>query len=82
MNAHPAGPLADAIRDHVTRLDCVEIETHSIRTFHFAEMIAADTAADHEPGYDREMLFAATVLHDLGLGPHAPGRQRIPALAR
>jgi hypothetical protein len=34
-------------------------------------------AQDAEPaGYDRQLLFAATAMHDLGLGPDAEGQQR------
>lgn len=70
------GCTADAIRSRLQEIRSVEIERHSLRTFHFAEMIAKDTGAEHEPGYDRDLLFAATALHDLGLGPDAGGRER------
>lgn len=76
MDTEPTGRIADAIRSRLEEIRCAEIERHSLRTFHFAEMLARDTGAEREPGYDRGLLFAATALHDLGLGSATPGRER------
>lgn len=72
----PASPCAVAALSIVRRSEAEAIANHSIRSFFFAEMLAhhAELAAD--PDYDRELLFAATVMHDLGTGALAAGRER------
>jgi len=68
----PTGPLADVVFSALEPLP-EPLRNHSLRTFVFAELIADET----EPGgYERQLLFAATAMHDLGLGPDAEGRQR------
>jgi HD domain-containing protein len=49
---------------------------HSIRSFLFARLLAEHEGCRDDPAYDAELLFAATVLHDLGVGTLAPGRTR------
>jgi HD domain len=72
----PAGPLADAslgiARASVSR----SILDHSIRSFLFARLLADHEGCLHDPGYDEDLLFAATVMHDLGLGERATGEAR------
>jgi HD domain-containing protein len=72
----PAGPLADAslaiARASVSR----SILDHSIRSFLFARLLADHAGCLHDAGYDEDLLFAATVMHDLGLGEHATGEAR------
>ncbi|MCC2033381.1 HD domain-containing protein [Microbacterium allomyrinae] len=74
--ALPTGPMADGILAAVHASESGALARHSIRTFLFAEIIAARSGADAHPEYDRDVLFAATVLHDLGLGSEAPGSER------
>ena len=49
---------------------------HSIRTFLFARLLAEHEGCLNDAAYDEELLFAATVMHDLGLGEHARGQAR------
>jgi hypothetical protein len=71
----PTGPLVDAVLGALEALPDA-LRNHSLRTFVFAELIAGETGECDAPGYDRELLFAAAGLHDLGLGPGATGQQR------
>ena len=49
---------------------------HSIRSFLFARFLAAEEGCLNDAGYDEDLLFAATVMHDLELGEHASGEAR------
>jgi HD superfamily phosphodiesterase len=49
---------------------------HSVRSFLFGELLAAREGMRPGAEYDREALFLGCVLHDLGLGAAAPGKQR------
>ena len=72
----PRGALADAslaiARSSVSR----PIVDHSIRTFLFARALAKHEGFLDDADYDEDLLFAATVMHDLGLGEHATGKAR------
>jgi len=72
----PTGSLADAslavARASVTR----SIVDHSIRSFLFARLLAEEEGSLHDSDYDEDLLFAAAVMHDLGLGEHATGEAR------
>ncbi len=72
----PTGTLADAslaiARASVSR----SIVDHSIRSFLFARLLADDAGCLNDADYDEDLLFAATVMHDLGLGEHATGEAR------
>jgi hypothetical protein len=72
----PTGSLADAslaiARSSVSR----SILDHSIRSFLFARSLADEEGSLHDADYDEDLLFAATVMHDLGLGEHATGEAR------
>ncbi len=72
----PTGRLADAslaiARSSVRR----SIVDHSIRSFLFARLLADREGSLVDVEYDEDMLFAATVMHDLGLGEHATGEAR------
>jgi hypothetical protein len=72
----PAGPLADASLT-VARASASEpIADHSIRSFLFARLFAEHEGCLKDAAYDEQLLFAATVMHDLGLGDHAQGQAR------
>jgi HD domain len=72
----PTGALADAslaiARSSVSR----PIVDHSIRSFLFARLLANDEGRLDDADYDEDLLFAAAVMHDLGLGEHATGEAR------
>jgi len=72
----PTGSLADAsltiARSSVSR----SILDHSIRSFLFARLLADQEGALNHAEYDEDLLFAATVMHDLGLGVLAKGEAR------
>ena len=72
----PTGSLADAslvvARTSVKR----SIVDHSIRSFLFARLLAEEEGSLHDSDYDEDLLFAAAVMHDLGLGEHATGEAR------
>jgi HD domain-containing protein len=72
----PLGPLADAslaiARSSVSR----PIVDHSVRSFLFARLLADRDGSLKDADYDEDLLFAATVMHDLGLGERATGEAR------
>jgi hypothetical protein len=72
----PTGALADAslaiARSSVSR----PIVDHSIRTFLFARLLADHEGCLDDADYDEDLLFAASVMHDLGLGERATGEAR------
>ena len=72
----PTGALADAslaiARSSMSR----PIVDHSIRSFLFARLLANHEGCLDDADYDEDLLFAATVMHDLGLGEHATGEAR------
>ena len=49
---------------------------HSVRSYLFGELLAAHEGMRPGAEYDREALFLGCVLHDLGVGTAAPGKQR------
>src|SRR6266850_7691998 len=72
----PTGALADAslaiARSSVSR----PIVAHSILSFFFARLLADREGCLNDADYDEDLLFAATVMHDLGLGERARGEAR------
>ena len=72
----PTGALADAslaiARSSVSR----PIVDHSIRSFLFARLLADHDGCLDDADYDEDLLFAANVMHDLGLGERATGEAR------
>src|SRR3989442_8239335 len=72
----PTGALADAsiaiARSSVSR----PIVDHSIRSFLFARLLADLQGCLDDADYDEDLLFAANVMHDLGLGERATGEAR------
>jgi len=74
--ALPTGPLVDASLELVRSTESQPIADHSIRSFLFARLFAEREGALNDAAYDEELLFAATVMHDLGLGEHARGHAR------
>jgi hypothetical protein len=74
--ALPSGPLADASHALVRRSESASIADHSVRSFLFARLLAEQEGCLDDAAYDEDLLFAACVMHDLGLGTLAPGQAR------
>ena len=74
--ALPSGPLADASLALARQTESTPIADHSIRSFLFARLLAEQEGSVHDAAYDEDLLFAACVLHDLGLGTLAAGQAR------
>jgi hypothetical protein len=72
----PTSPLAVAVLDAVLGSESEAVANHSIRSYLFAQLLAEHEGMLNHDDYDPELLFAATVMHDLGLGDRAPGQQR------
>src|ERR1700722_11583726 len=72
----PAGPLANAALTIVRSSESAAVANHSLRSFYFAELLAAHEGGQQDAGYDPELLFAATVMHDLRTGALAKGEAR------
>jgi hypothetical protein len=72
----PHGPLAEASLVAATELTTESIVNHSIRSFLFARLVAEREGALNDADYDEDLLFAATVMHDLGLSEQAPAEAR------
>src|SRR5271170_2702024 len=74
--ALPAGPLAEAALSLAQRTESTPVADHSIRSFLFARLLAHQDGSSGDAAYDENLLFAACILHDLGLGATAPGKER------
>jgi len=72
----PAGPLAEAALTIARSSESASVANHSLRSFFFAELLAAHEGCRQDAAYDRDLLFAATVMHDLGVGSLAKGEAR------
>ncbi len=74
--ALPPGPLAAASLSLVQATASAPIADHSIRTFLYARLLAGHEGRLNDAAYDEDLLFAACVMHDLGLGSLAAGQAR------
>src|ERR1700678_457850 len=74
--AMPAGPLAGAALSLAQRTESSPVVDHSIRSFLFARLLASQDGSAGDAAYDEDLLFAACIMHDLGLSSSAPGRER------
>ena len=72
----PAGPLAAAALSIARNSESASVANHSLRSYYFAELLAAHEGCLDDAAYDRDLLFAATVMHDLGVGALAKGEAR------
>ena len=72
----PAGPLARAALLAARDSESSAIFNHSVRSFFFAQLLAARDGCLADTAYDRDLLFTATVMHDLGAGGLASGEAR------
>jgi len=74
--ALPAGPLASAALSLAQQTESAPVADHSIRSFLFARLLAHRDGSVTDAAYDEDLLFASCVMHDLGLGTSAPGKER------
>jgi len=74
--ALPSGPLAAASLSIVQATASAPIAGHSIRTFLYARLLAEYEGSLNDAAYDEDLVFAACVMHDLGLGSLAAGQAR------
>jgi hypothetical protein len=74
--AFPTGALAEATLSLVQSTETKPIADHSVRSFLYARLLAEHEGSMNDAEYDETLLFAACVLHDLGLGTRAPGHAR------
>ncbi|GAA3304221.1 HD domain-containing protein [Dactylosporangium vinaceum] len=74
--ALPSGLLPDAILSITRTSESPPIAEHSIRSFLYARIRAVHEGTVADAQYREDLLFAACVLHDLGLGSLARGRTR------
>lgn len=72
----PAGPVSAAALAAVRTSESPAIANHSVRSFLFAQLLAVHEGCLDDAAYDRDLLFAATVMHDLGAGDLAQGEVR------
>ena len=72
----PTGSVAEASIALVRRTASAPITEHSIRSFLFARLLAEHDGSRGDAAYDEGLLFAACLLHDLGLGTLAAGQAR------
>src|SRR5258705_13943059 len=72
----PTGSLAEASLALAQSSESRPIADHSIRSFLFARLLADHEGCLNDAAYDEDLLFAATVMHDLGLGERARGHAR------
>lgn len=74
--ALPVGPVPDASLSITRRSESAPIAEHSLRSFLYARIRAAHEGSVRDAAYREDLLFAACVMHDLGLGALAPGHAR------
>jgi HD superfamily phosphodiesterase len=72
----PAGPMAAAVLSVIRSSESPSVANHSVRSFFFAQLLAAREGCLDDAAYDRDLLFAATVMHDLGADDLAHGADR------
>src|SRR5258705_4376342 len=72
----PTGSLAEASLALAQSSESRLIADHSIRSFLFARLVADHEGCLNDAAYDEDLLFAAAVMHDLGLGEYAQGQAR------
>ncbi|MES9542470.1 HD domain-containing protein [Actinomadura sp. NPDC000600] len=62
--------------DLVFATETAALANHSVRTYLFGRAVGEGLRLRPADGYDDEVLFLASVLHDLGLTERGDGRQR------
>ena len=72
----PRDPIASAALELARSTESKSVFNHSVRSYLWAVLLAEHENATGEADYDPVLLFAATVMHDLGVGSGARGQQR------
>ena len=74
--ALPDTPLAVRAVAYVRSCETEPVTNHSIRSYLFATLLAEHEGLRPVADFDKDLLFFACVLHDLGTSPLASGTQR------
>ena len=74
--ALPDAPLAVRAVEYVRSCETDPVINHSIRSYLFAALLAEHEGLRAGADFDKDLLFFACVLHDLGTSPLASGTQR------
>ncbi|MCX6470168.1 MAG: HD domain-containing protein [Corynebacteriales bacterium] len=72
----PTDPIAVAAVALARSTESESVFHHSVRSYLWATLLADHENVTHDADYDPGLLFAATVMHDLGVGTRAPGVAR------
>jgi hypothetical protein len=72
----PTDPIASAALELAKSTEPESVFNHSVRSYLWAVLLAEHENATGDADYDPVLLFAATVMHDVGVGSRASGRQR------
>jgi HD superfamily phosphodiesterase len=72
----PTDPIATAALKLARSTESESVFNHSVRSYLWAVLLAEHENVTGEADYDPVLLFAATVMHDLGVGSRARGQQR------
>lgn len=76
MTALPDTAVAQAATQLAQSTESPSVFNHSVRSYLFAELLAAHGGMHPGADYHSEALFLGCVLHDLGVGTAAPGKAR------
>ncbi|MCV7408437.1 hypothetical protein AWC05_05275 [Mycobacterium florentinum] len=72
----PDTSVAQAATRLAQSTESPSVFNHSVRSYLFGELVAAHEGIRPGADYDGDALFLACVLHDLGAGSAAPGKER------
>jgi len=73
----PDTALASAAQSLCERVATPAILRHCLRTYAWAALLGQQT----RQSFDAELMFVASLLHDIGLTPHAPPTHEVPCFA-
>jgi hypothetical protein len=76
ISAFPDTPVAHAAIRLAQSTESASVFNHSVRSYLFGELVAAHEGIRPGADYDADALFLGCVLHDLGVGSAAPGKER------
>ncbi|GAA1939189.1 HD domain-containing protein [Amycolatopsis minnesotensis] len=74
--ALPSTPLAEAVVELIRPVETPSVFNHSVRSYLFARLVAGRLGLSPGRDYDDDLLFSACAMHDLGVAPDGPHRQR------
>jgi hypothetical protein len=72
----PDTSVAQAATRLAQSTESPSVFNHSVRSYLFGELVAAHEGMRPGADYDADALFLGCVLHDLGAGSAAPGKER------